>query len=44
MDGVFAHLHGCDRCTQMEARIEDGLLHDGYFFMPIVHSSFEFNK
>ncbi|GFY95343.1 dihydroxyacetone kinase [Actinidia rufa] len=31
MGGVFAHQHGCGRCTQTEARIEDGLLHDGYF-------------
>ena len=44
MDGVFAHQHDCGRCTQTEACIEDGLLHDGYFCMPIVHSSFELNK
>ena len=44
MGGIFAHLHGCGRCTKTEASIEDGLLHDGYSSMPIVYSSFESNK
>ena len=42
--GLFANQHGCGRCTQTGACIEDGLRHDRYSSMPKICSLFELNK
>ena len=41
---IYLHVNIVVVDVQTKAHIEDGLLHDGYFSMPIVHSSFESNK